>query len=127
MPDRFKPLNDDEVLFIQSGRILMANPTFKVGELLDALAQAISDREQDWSEDQEGWFSEGADCEALRLNASGWQRGQVRIRIEFAPSNVPDDLRSVGDHRLPEQSSAPRERVRIQARPIGPNDNLDEV
>jgi KGK domain len=111
MPDRFTPLNDDEVLHIESGRVLMANPTFKVGELLDALAQAISDREQDWSEEQEGWFSEGADCEALRLNNSGWQRGRVRIRIEFAPSNPPE--------RLPEQSSAPRERVRIQARPIG--------
>jgi KGK domain len=119
MPDRFTPLNDDEVLNIESGRILMANPTFKVGELLEALAQAVSDREQDWSEDQEGWFSEGADCEALRLNHSGWQRGRVRIRIEFAPTGQPE--------RLPEQSSAPRERVRIQARPIGSNDNLSEV
>jgi KGK domain len=96
--NNFQPLNDDEVLFVSLGRVLMANPTFKVGEFLDALAQAISDRENDWNEDNEGWFSEGLECEALRFNAQGWQRGRVRIRLEFSADGprpqLPPDRRS---------------------------------
>lgn len=78
-------LNDDEVLYVSSGRVLMSNPTFKVEEFLDALAQAISEREGEWSEEYEGWFGEGLRCEVLRLATQGWQRGRVRIRLEFFP------------------------------------------
>ncbi|NJN49239.1 MAG: KGK domain-containing protein [Alkalinema sp. RL_2_19] len=78
MSNPFVPLDDDEVVYISNGRILLDNPTFKVGELLDALAQLVSDREADWSEDHEAWFSEGSDCEVLRLSGSGWQRGRIR-------------------------------------------------
>jgi hypothetical protein len=83
--DEFQPLDNDEVLFVSLGRVLMANPTFKVGEFLDALAQAISDRENDWVEENEGWFNDGLDCQALRFSGQGWQRGRVRIRLEFSP------------------------------------------
>lgn len=86
MHDQFDPLNDDEVLFVSLGRVLMPNPTFKVGEFLDALAQAISEREGDWSEENEGWFGgDGLECEALRFSSQGWQRGRVRLRLEFCP------------------------------------------
>lgn len=98
MDNGFTPLNDDEVLFVDRGRVLMANPTFKVIEFLDALAQAISDREGDWSEDNEGWFGEGLECEALRFVSGGWQRGKVRIRLEFMPLKPLE--------KLPERSTA---------------------
>jgi hypothetical protein len=113
MSDRFVPLDDDEVLYVDVGRILMSNPTFKVGEFLDALAQAVSDREVDWSEDHEGWFSHGTECEALRLSSSGWQRGRVRIRLEFAPAK--------SQEQLPERSSwngGGRERLLFRARTV---------
>jgi hypothetical protein len=87
--NEFQPLNDDEVLYVNMGRVLMSNPTFKVGEFLDALAQAISDREEEWSDDKEDWFSDGLPCEALRFSSQGWQRGKVRIRLEFAPDMGP--------------------------------------
>lgn len=87
-------LNDDEVLFIQSGRILMANPTFKVSEFLDALAQLISEQEGEWSDEREGWFTDrGQGCEVLRFGNQGWQRGRVRIRLEFCPERSPKLLR----------------------------------
>lgn len=83
---QFEPLNNDEVLFVSLGRVLMRNPTFKVGEFLDALAQAVSDREPDWTDENEGWFGgEGLECEALRFQTGGWQRGRVRLRLEFCP------------------------------------------
>ncbi len=114
MANPFHPLDDDEVVYIGAGRILLDNPTFKVGELLDALAQLVSDREADWSEDHEGWFTDGADCEVLRLNGSGWQRGRIRMRVEFAPSKIQE--------RLPERTSSSthgdRQRLQVQARTV---------
>ncbi|MDX2240909.1 MAG: KGK domain-containing protein [Leptolyngbyaceae cyanobacterium bins.302] len=105
----FQPLSDDEVLYVSLGRVLMSNPTFKVGEFLDALAQAISDREDDWTDDHEGWFSDGLDCEALRFNSQGWQRGRVRIRLEF----MPDGPRP----QLPERRTSHRRAEKIEPRP----------
>ncbi|NJP11116.1 MAG: KGK domain-containing protein [Leptolyngbyaceae cyanobacterium RU_5_1] len=107
--DDFQPLNNDEVLFISVGRVLMANPTFKVGEFLDALAQAISDREDDWADENEGWFGDGLECEALRFNAQGWQRGRVRIRLEFSPEEPRGRLperRSTNETRRSEPSNS---------------------
>jgi len=108
--NNFEPLDDDEVLFISVGRVLMTNPTFKVGEFIDALAQAISDREDDWVEENEGWFGEGLECEALRFGTKGWQRGRVRIRLEFSPDeSAPQKLldsrsRSTKERRRPDNT-----------------------
>lgn len=103
LPDpnqQYGTLNGDEVLFIRAGRVLMSNPTFKVSEFLDALAQLISEQEEVWSEEQEGWFtSRGAQCEVLRFGNQGWQRGRVRIRLEFCPEQPPKLLR---ESRIPQ-------------------------
>ncbi|HEY9621375.1 MAG TPA: KGK domain-containing protein [Crinalium sp.] len=99
MDNDFGLLGDDEVIFVRSGRILMPNPTFKVSELLDALAQAVSEREEDWTEESEGWFGAGLPCEVLRFGNQGWQRGRVRIRIEFCPEKQPKLLRDDSHRR----------------------------
>lgn len=114
--DDFRVLNNDEVLYVNSGRVLMSNPTFKVGEFLDALAQLISEREEDWSDDKEGWFNEGLDCEALRFGNQGWQRGRVRLRLEFCNDAQP--LLPRADRRRPDRVKS-REGVRedIYAQP----------
>lgn len=84
--DEFEVLRNDEVLHVRSGRILMRNPTFKASELLDALAQLISEQDSQWTEEQEDWFTDrGLSCEVLRVGNAGWQRGRVRIRFEFIP------------------------------------------
>lgn len=112
MDEQFQPLNDNEVLFVSVGRVLMSNPTFKVGEFIDALAQAISDREDDWDDANEGWFGDGLECEALRFNSHGWQRGRVRIRLEFCADMEPGpkllDSRRSKDRRRPEETAEPR-------------------
>lgn len=94
MDNDFGLLGDDEVLFVRSGRIIMANPTFKVSEFLDSLAQLISEQEGEWSDEREGWFTDrGQTCEVLRFGNQGWQRGRVRIRLEFCPERAPKLLR----------------------------------
>jgi len=103
-------LNDDEVLYVNAGRVLMANPTFKVEEFLDALAQAISEREGDWSDECEGWFGEGLRCEVLRVTNQGWQRGRVRIRLEFFPETQ-KLLREERPRRASLEGRPPREEI----------------
>lgn len=94
MDTEYGLLGDDEVLYVQSGRIVISNPTFKVSEFLDALAQLISENEGDWSDEREGWFTErGQSCEVLRFGNQGWQRGRIRIRLEFCPERPPKLLR----------------------------------
>jgi len=86
MDHDYTPLNDDEVLHVRNGRVLMPNSTFKVSEFLDALAQVVSEREDGWMEECEDWFNnQGLRCEVLRFSNQGWQRGRVRIRVEFLP------------------------------------------
>lgn len=99
MDNDFGMLSDDEVIFVRSGRILMPNATFKVSELLDALAQAVSEREEEWTEESEGWFNAGLPCEVLRFGNQGWQRGRVRIRVEFCPEKQPKLLRDDSHRR----------------------------
>lgn len=93
MDQEFGLLNDNEVLHIIRGRILMSNPTFRVSEFLDTLAQLISEQEEEWTDESEGWFNDGLPCEALRLGNQGWQRGKVRIRLEFCPDPPPKLLK----------------------------------
>jgi len=133
MDEQFQPLDNDEVLFISVGRVLMTNPTFKVGEFIDALAQAISDREDDWSDDNEGWFGEGLECESLRFGTRGWQRGKVRIRLEFCPTtdNKPPALEGRRETR---REDTRREEVRREdtrreeiRRPLKPDPRIDNI
>lgn len=112
----FRVLNPDEVLFVNAGRVLLNNPTFKVSEFLDALAQLVSDHEADWSDDNEGWFGEGLDCEALRFGKQGWQRGRVRIRLEFCPDRPPKLL---NESRREPRSGRPMREIYLQ--PDEPN------
>jgi hypothetical protein len=120
MDKEYGMLNDDEVLFVNFGRILMSNPTFKVSEFLDALAQLVSEREAEWSEENEGWFGDGLECEALRLGNQGWQRGRVRIRLEFCPSdNKPKLLRNTSSRR-----EEPSLRAEMQSEDYPPRDDL---
>ena len=108
-------LNDDEVLYVSVGRVLMPNATFKVSEFLDALAQLISENEPEWSEDCEGWFLDGLPCEVLRFNNQGWQRGRVRLRLEFVPQQqklLKESPRRPQRDDRPRETYAPREEIR---------------
>ncbi|MFM7423840.1 MAG: KGK domain-containing protein [Elainella sp.] len=123
MDNDYGLLRDDEVLFVQSGRIVMANPTFKVSEFLDALAQLISEQEAEWSDEREGWFNDrGQSCEVLRFENQGWQRGRVRIRLEFCPERPPKLLREADSYRGEETAREIPYLPRRQQDPYGSGD-----
>jgi hypothetical protein len=123
----FELLNDDEVLYVRSGRVLIPNATFKVSEFLDALAQVVLEQEEEWSEEQEGWFTDrGQRCEVLRFGNQGWQRGRVRLRLEFYPEDRPKLLQESVPRRenapMREQPSRSSNREDIYRRDAYPRD-----
>jgi hypothetical protein len=37
------------------------------------------------------WFGDGINCEVLRLDAKGWQKGKVRIELKVSLEFCPDE------------------------------------
>jgi hypothetical protein len=90
--NQFEPLAIGEVLSVDdSAQILIGHRTFRVGEFAEALRTQLEYGIQGWSSDKNAWFSEeGIPCEVLRFSAQGWQRGKVRINLEFCPQDFED-------------------------------------
>jgi hypothetical protein len=86
--NHFEPLAIGEVLSIEeSAQILIGHRTFRVGEFADAVKQQMQSI-QGWTKDKDAWFSEeGISCEVLRFTANGWQKGKVRLHLEFCPQD----------------------------------------
>jgi hypothetical protein len=85
---QFEPLATGEVLSVdESVQLLIGHRTFRVSELAEAIkAQLEHGLQGGWTQAKEGWFSEeGIPCEVLRFTAQGWQKGKVRINLEFCP------------------------------------------
>ncbi|HBE20091.1 MAG TPA: hypothetical protein DEG17_14575 [Cyanobacteria bacterium UBA11149] len=105
MDNKFEPLAVGEVLSIEeSVQILIGHRTFRVGELAEAMRRQLENGVSGWTQDKNAWFSEdGVPCEVLQFNAGGWQKGNVRIRLEFCPSESSDRGKS-GSATIPKKS-----------------------
>ena len=87
MSDRFESLESGEVVSIQhEAQVLSGHRTFRSGELNDAIKRCVEQAIAGWSEDKNDWFTDrGIDCEALRFGSKGWQKGRIRLSLEFCP------------------------------------------
>jgi hypothetical protein len=87
MSDRFESLESGEVVSIQhEAQVLSGHRTFKTGDLNDAIKSYIEHAIPGWSEEKNDWFTDrGIDCEALRFGSQGWQKGRIRLSLEFCP------------------------------------------
>lgn len=91
--DNFDLLNRDEVLSVESAELLQyldLPPTLRVTEFVEAIAQQLL------SHEEAHLFSRGISCEVLKFGERNWQKGKIRVSIEFCP-DVPksplDDIR----------------------------------
>lgn len=93
MDNRFEPLAMGEVLSIsESAQILIGHHTFRVSEFAEAIRTQLEYGVAGWTEDKNAWFSEkGVPCEVLRFSSNGWQKGKVRINLEFCPQDEEDE------------------------------------
>ena len=90
MKDRFESLESGEVISIQQdAQVLIGHSTFRVGELNDAIKKQLEGGTEGWNEAKSAWFStQGIDCEALRFGSNGWQKGRIRLCLEFCPDEA---------------------------------------
>ena len=83
----------------------------------DAIKAQLASAIAGWSEEKNGWFSpEGIDCEALRFGANGWQKGRIRLCLEFCP----DEATASAHHSTSANISAASVSVPLSDRPAPP-------
>ncbi|MEB3828834.1 KGK domain-containing protein [Phormidium sp. CCY1219] len=89
----YEPLHKEEILSIQEdSKILIPHTTFKVEELIKAAINIIKNSDnvarQNWNEEKAKWALEGVKGEVLKFGAKGWQKGKLRLTIEFCPTEA---------------------------------------
>ena len=97
MADRFESLENGEVISVQQDiQILSGHRTCRVGEVSEAIVAHLQQAISNWNQADNGWFSpQGIDCEALRFGSQGWQKGRIRLCLEFCPDEPNSSAHSV--------------------------------
>ena len=85
MNNNFENLKSEDVVSVYAGQIFISSRTFTVVEFIAAMMQAIKKQLGDLTEGKETWFGEGLECKILKPGAKSWERGKVRLSLEFAP------------------------------------------
>ncbi len=127
MKDRFESLESGEVISVQQDTpVLIGQRTFRVGELNDAIKQQLANAIEGWSEEKSAWFSpNGIQCEALRFGANDWQKGRIRLFLEFCPDEPSMSAESVINNSLPTGNTVtPQSNVAVLTAPTEDN-NLE--
>jgi hypothetical protein len=103
MSDRFESLESGEVVSIQhETQVLSGHRTFRSGELNDAIKNYVEQAIAEWSEEKNDWFTDrGIDCEALRFGSKGWQKGRIRLSLEFCPDEPEMPALSASNNQTP--------------------------
>lgn len=84
------------------------NSMFRVGEFFEKVKEAFQITGHDTlinklanrggiPFDRTNWFTQGVDCEILRPDSKGWQKGKIRIKIslEFSPDDIEESFESI--------------------------------
>jgi KGK domain len=133
MSDRFNSLDSGEVISIQKdSQVLVGHRIFRVSELNDAIANHLKNAVDTWTDDKSNWFNtEGIDCEALRFGSSAWQKGKIRLCLEFCPE---EDNTSASNHTAigtaavatpaPTQAASPAPAMATPAPSLHANPNI---
>lgn len=78
-------LAQEDVVSVYDNEILVKNRTFTINEFLTEMKKALQTQ---LTEGKENWLTNGIDCKILKPGAKTWQRGKVRIALEFEPENL---------------------------------------
>jgi KGK domain len=129
MSDRFESLESGEVVSIQhETQVLSGHRTFRSGELSDAIKSYVEQAIAGWSEEKNDWFTDrGIDCEALRFGSKGWQKGRIRLSLEFCPDEPEMPALSAGSSKTPVTTHFTDDPASAPLKPTTPVASHDEV
>lgn len=88
MNNNFENLKSEDVVSVYARQIFISSRTFTVVEFIAAMMQATKKQLGDLTEGKETWFGEGLECKILKPGAKSWERGKVRISLEFEPEEL---------------------------------------
>lgn len=88
MNNNFESLEHEDVVSVYTGQIFVTGRTFTVVEFITAMMQATKKQLGDLTDGRETWFGEGMECKILKPGAKSWQRGKIRLTLEFTPENL---------------------------------------
>jgi hypothetical protein len=78
--------------------------TFKVMEVASYFVTKVYHENSDtWNE----WLDTGVECEVLKMDGHGWQKGKVRISLEFIPDEEEQE-EEILEANLEEESIPPK-------------------
>ena len=78
-------LSQEDVISVYGNEIFVKNRTFTVNEFLTEMKKALQSQLTD---EKENWLTNGIDCKILKPGAKSWQRGKVKITLEFEAENI---------------------------------------
>ncbi|MBD2039764.1 KGK domain-containing protein [Microcoleus sp. FACHB-672] len=106
MEDKFESLDREDVVSIYSDQILLTNRTFTISEFIAAILPLVKGQysSSNWTEKKESWFGKGIDCKILQPGKN-WQKGKVRITLEFCPETVEVEETQASEPAASEESS----------------------
>ncbi|NES71079.1 MAG: hypothetical protein F6K24_40665, partial [Okeania sp. SIO2D1] len=78
-------LAQEDVVSIYGNEIFVKNRTFTVNEFLTEMKKAL---QAQLTDEKENWLTNGIDCKILKPGAKSWQRGKIKITLEFEPENI---------------------------------------
>lgn len=87
MSGEFERLEREDVVSLYAGQILVTNRTFTISEFITAMMTLIK-AQAGWTEEKASWFGDGIDCKMLKPGAKSWQRGKVRLTLEFVSEEL---------------------------------------
>lgn len=79
-------LNDEDVVSMPSYTAFDAGEMFKFVQLKAAIRNFFQSGHKGESPRLQ-WLKDGVPCEVLRVYGDGWQKGKLKIYIEFIPDN----------------------------------------
>ena len=98
-------LNFFDVVSVPKSKSLMNASTFKVMEMSVSLTNKLS--KEFHTEVLKEWSDTGVECEVLKMDGYGWQKGRVRISLEFIPDEEEQE-EEILEANLEEESIPPK-------------------
>ena len=90
-------LTNDDVLSVSTDLGFIDSSTATGEELLDMVGDWVHGNSSLGENESADWVQDGVTCKVLLASGGGWQKGKVRLRLEFIPDQpVPplDNLRN---------------------------------